>query len=41
MDSSYTWCNSYKLILFLHHRFLRNLTIKKTSLNPIVFYLIT
>ena len=41
MGSSYTWCNSYKLTPFLHRRFLRNLTVKKTSLNAIVFYLIT
>ena len=41
MSSSYTWCNSYKLTHFLHCRFLRNLTVKKTSSNAIVFYFIT
>ena len=41
IGSSHTWCNFYKLTHFLHRRFSRNLTIKKTSLNVIVFYLIT
>ena len=41
MGSSYTWCNSYKLTPFLHRRFLKDLTVKKTSLNAIVFHLTT
>ena len=41
MGSSYTWYNSYKITHFLHRRFLRSLTIKKTPLNAIIFYLIT
>ena len=41
MGSSYTWCNSYKLTHFLHRRFLKDLTVKNTSLNAIVFYLTT
>ena len=39
MGSSYTWCNSYKLTYFLHRRFPRDLTVKKTSLNAIIFHL--
>ena len=39
--SSYTWCNSYKLTPFLYRRFLRDLTVKKASLNAMVFYLTT
>ena len=41
MGSSYTWCNSYKLTPFLHHRFIRDLTVKKIALNALVFHLIT
>ena len=41
MGSSYTWCNSYKLTSFLHRRFLRDLTVKKISLNVMVFHLTT
>ena len=41
MGSNYTWCNSYKLTHFFHCRFLRNLTVKKISLNAIVFHIIT
>ena len=40
MDSSYTWCNSYKLTSFLHRRFVSDLTAKKISLNAITFHLI-
>ena len=29
MGSSYTWCNSTKIIHFLDRRFLKDLTIKK------------
>ena len=35
MGSSYTWCNSCKVIHFLHCRFIRDLTAKKISLNAI------
>ena len=38
MGSSYTWCNFYKLTHFLHHK---DLMVKKTPLNAIVFHLIT
>ena len=41
IDSSYTWSNSYKLTPFLHSRFLRNLMVKKVSLNAIVSHLTT
>ena len=40
MSLSYTWCNSYKVIHFLHRRIIRNLTAKKMSLNAITFNLI-
>ena len=40
MGLSYTWCNPYKVTSFLHRRFLRDLTVKKTPLNAIVFHLI-
>ena len=40
MSLNYTWCNSYKVIHFLHLRFIRNLTAKKMSLNAITFNLI-
>ena len=37
MSSSYIWCNSYKLTLFLHRKFLRNLTVKKTLIKCYCF----
>ena len=40
IDSSYTWCNSYKITHFLHHRFKRDLIAKKIPLNVITFHLI-
>ena len=40
MSLSYTWCNSYKVIHFLYRRFIRDLTVKKRSLNAITFHLI-
>ena len=41
MDLSYTWCNSIRVAPFLSHRFLRDLTVEKMSLNINIFHLIT
>ena len=41
LPKSYTWCKSYKVIHFLLCRFLKDLTVKKISLNAIIFHLIT
>ena len=38
MSLSHIWCNSCKVTYFLHRIFLRNLTVKKFSLNAIIFH---
>ena len=40
MSSSYIWCNSTNVTPFLDCKFLKNLMLKKKSLNMIVFTLL-
>ena len=37
MGSSYTWCNSYKVTIFLHRRFLKDLMVEKNIIKCYYF----
>ena len=41
MGSSYTWCNSCKVTLFLNCRFLKDLTVKKDTIKCYCFPLLS